>query len=35
MGGCAEFLVTDFNDGEETFYETYKEALKHESVEED
>jgi hypothetical protein len=35
MGGCAEFLVTDFNDGEETFYETYEEALKHESMEED
>ena len=36
LGREVEFLVTDSNDGEETFYETYEEAQKHdESVEED
>lgn len=36
LGRAVEFLVTDFNNGEETFYETYEEAQKHdESVEED
>ena len=35
LGRAVEFLVTDSNNGEETFYETYEEALKHESVEED
>jgi len=35
MGQSVEFLVTNFNNGEETFYDTYKEALEHESVEED
>jgi hypothetical protein len=36
LGRQVEFLVTDFNDGEETFYETYEEALKHdESMAED
>jgi hypothetical protein len=29
LGRQVEFLVTDFNDGEETFYETYEEAQKH------
>ncbi len=35
MGQSVEFLVTNFNNGEETFYDTYEEALEHESVEED
>ena len=35
MGQQVEFLVTNFRNGEETFYDTYEEALKHESVEED
>ena len=35
MGQQVEFLVTNFYNGEETFYDTYEEALKHESVEED
>jgi hypothetical protein len=36
MGHQVDFLVTDSNDGEETFYETYEEALKHdESMAED
>ena len=35
MGQQVEFLVTNFYNGEETFYDTYKEALEHESVEED
>ena len=36
LGREVEFLVTDVNDGEETFYDTYEEAQKHdESVEED
>lgn len=29
MGHQVDFLVIDFNDGEETFYETYDEAEKH------
>lgn len=35
LGGKVEFLVTNFHNGEETFYDTYKEALEHESMEED
>lgn len=35
MGHQVDFLVTNFYNGEETFYETYKEALKHESMEGD
>ena len=35
LGRAVEFLVTDFNNGDETFYDTYEEAQKHESVEED
>lgn len=35
MGQRVEFLVTNFNNGEETFYDSYKEAQNHESVEED
>ena len=35
LGRAVEFLVTDFNNGEETFYESYEEALKHEILEED
>jgi hypothetical protein len=35
MGHQVDFLVTNFYNGEETFYDTYKEALEHESVEED
>ena len=35
LGRAVEFLVTDFNDGKETFYGTYEKALKHESMEED
>lgn len=35
LGRGVEFLVTDFKNGEETFYETYEEAQNHESVEED
>lgn len=35
MGQQVEFLVTNFRNGEETVYDTYEEALKHESVEED
>jgi hypothetical protein len=36
MGQSVEFLVTNFNNGEETFYDTYKEAQNHyESMEED
>ena len=35
MGQQVEFLVTNFYNGEETFYDTYEEALEHESVEED
>ena len=27
LGNNVEFLVTDFNNGEETFYNSYKEAL--------
>jgi hypothetical protein len=29
LGREVEFLVTDSNDGEETFYDTYEEAQKH------
>ena len=35
LGSEVEFLVTDSNNGEETFYETYEEAQKHESMAED
>ena len=35
MGHQVDFLVTNFYNGEETFYDTYQEALEHESVEED
>jgi hypothetical protein len=36
MGHQVDFLVTDSNDGKETFYEYYEEALKHdESMAED
>ena len=36
LGNDVEFLVTDFNNGEETFYDTYEEAQKHdESMAED
>jgi hypothetical protein len=35
MGNQVDFLVTNFRNGEETFYDTYEEALKHEIVEED
>ena len=31
MGHDVEFLVTDFNNGEEFFYESYNEAINHES----
>jgi hypothetical protein len=30
LGNDCDYLVTDFFDGEETFYDTYKEALQHE-----
>lgn len=30
MGQDVDFLVTNFYNGEETFYDTYKEALEHE-----
>lgn len=30
LGNDCEYLTTDFNDGEETFYDTYEEALQHE-----
>jgi hypothetical protein len=33
MGHQVDYLVTDCNDGEETFYDTYKEATQHESME--
>jgi hypothetical protein len=29
LGNDVEFLVTDFNNGEETFYNSYKEALMY------
>jgi hypothetical protein len=32
MGHDIEFLVTDFNNGEEFFYESYNEAINHESI---
>ena len=36
MGHQVDFLVTNFYNGEETFYDTYEEAQKHdESMEED
>ena len=35
LGQAVEFLVTNFYNGEETFYDTYEEALDHESMEED
>ena len=35
LGGDVEFLVTDFGDGEEFFYDTYKEAENHEPKEEE
>lgn len=35
LGQSVEFLVTNFYNGKETFYYTYKEALEHESMEED
>ena len=35
MGHQVDYLVTNFYNGEETFYDTYKEALEHESVEKD
>lgn len=35
LGQQVDYLVTNFYNGEETFYDTYKEALEHESVEED
>lgn len=36
LGQDVEFLVTDANDGEETFYDTYEAAEKHqESLNED
>jgi hypothetical protein len=36
MGHQVDYLVTNFNNGEETFYDTYKEAQNHdESMEED
>ena len=35
MGQQVDYLVTNFYNGKETFYDTYKEALEHESVEED
>jgi hypothetical protein len=35
MGHQVDYLVTNFYNGEETFYDTYQEALEHESVEED
>jgi len=36
MGQKVEFLVTNFRNGEETFYDTYEEAQKHdESMAED
>jgi hypothetical protein len=36
MGNQVDYLVTDSNDGKETFYEYYEEALKHdESMAED
>ena len=35
MGHQVDYLVTNFYNGEETFYDTYKEAQNHESVEED
>jgi hypothetical protein len=35
MGHQVDYLVTNFYNGEETFYDTYQEAIEHESVEED
>jgi hypothetical protein len=35
MGGDVEYLVTDMNSGEETFYDTYREAENHEENEEE
>ena len=35
MGHQVDYLVTNFYNGEETFYDTYQEALEHESVEKD
>ena len=35
MGHQVDYLLTNFYNGEETFYDTYQEALEHESVEED
>jgi hypothetical protein len=35
LGREVEFLVTDSNNGEETFYDTYEEAQNHESMAED
>jgi hypothetical protein len=29
LGRDVEYLVTDYNDGEEFFFDTYKEALDH------
>jgi len=29
LGGQVEYLVTDFEDGTETFHKTYDKALKH------
>lgn len=35
VGHQVDYLVTNFYNGEETFYDTYQEAIEHESVEED
>jgi hypothetical protein len=35
LGRDVEFLVTDFGDGEEFFYDTYEEAENHEQREEE
>jgi hypothetical protein len=33
MGHQVDYLVTNFYNGNETFYDTYKEATQHESME--
>ena len=35
LGRDVEYLITDFNDGSETFYDAYEEALKHNNKEQE